>query len=88
MVDHAAAKSAHTKSDEEQGICLKYFKQQSSLTRGFRVGVGVLVYKKYKQEEGRGKLLVYFKFITLKVKCMSLLQCLNAHHLPCCNPVV
>lgn len=36
MGDHEAAKSTHTKSDEEHGICLKYFKHQSSLTRGFR----------------------------------------------------
>lgn len=88
MGDHAAAKSAHTKSDEEPGICLKYFKHQSSLTRGFRVGVGVLVYKKCKQGEGREKLLIYSKFITLKVECISLLKCLNVHHLPYCNPVV
>lgn len=64
MGDHAAAKSAHTKSDEEHGICLKYFKHQSSLTRGFRVGVRVLVHRKYKQGEGRGKLLIYSKCIT------------------------
>lgn len=38
MGDHAATKSANNKSDEEHGICLKYFKEQSSLTRGFRVG--------------------------------------------------
>lgn len=59
MGDHAATKSAHTKSDGEHGICLKYFKHQSSLTRGVRVGVGVLVYKKCKQGEGREELLTY-----------------------------
>ena len=77
MGDHAAAKSAHTKSDEEHGICLKYFKHQSSLTKGFRVGVGVLVYKKCKQGEGREKLLIHSKLITLKVECFSLLKGLS-----------
>lgn len=53
MGDHAAAKTAHTKSDEEHGTCLKYFKQQSSLTRGFDVGVEVLVYKSVSKEKDR-----------------------------------
>lgn len=88
MGDHAAAKTAHTKSDEEHGICLKYFKQQSSLTRGFKVGVGMLVYEKCKQGEGQEKLLIYFKFITLKVKRISLLKCLNVHHFLYSLPVV
>lgn len=77
MGDHAAAKSVHTKSDEEHGICLKYFKQQSSLTRGFKVGVGVLVYRKYKQGEGREKLF-----------SISLLKCLYVHHFLYSLPVV
>lgn len=77
MGDHEAAKSAHTKSDQEHGICLKYFKHQSSLTRGFRVRVGMLVYKKRKQGEGREKLLIYSNFTTLKMECISLLKCLS-----------
>jgi len=55
MGDHAAAMSAHTKSEEEQGICLKYFKHRSSLTRGFRVGVEMLEYRMCKQREGKEK---------------------------------
>lgn len=70
MEDHKAAKSTHSKSDEECGICLKYFKHQSSLTRGFRVGL--FVYKKCKKAEG--KLLTCTNFITLKRECISLLK--------------
>lgn len=67
MGDHAGLKSAHTKSDWECGICLKYFQCKSSLTGWFRVGVGTLVCKSHKQE-GKEILWLDAKFVLQRCK--------------------